>query len=463
MTFFGDPPGFGSSNAYDTYPLQSCAAPSQDSHGCPSMFAAHLSVSVVRRFLVIRDMLFDPFPRSVDDRLSVDAAHIHILLERQNGGGHQKQHKNSLHFFSVGHMSGADGVGSERTTPEGQLRRHYGRWTSRWTAEKEKKRHCPPQVRRRDRSPNDRSDEMRRCLQEIGTLKGHTKVVWAVAFSPDSSAVASGGGSGDNAVVLWDWASQQPRQVFREHTAGVCSVSFSADGHELASGSNDRTIVVRGLKEGSTARVLRGHADTVWSVCYSPTETNRLASASQDKMVKMWDTSTLECTATFEGHQHAVACVTFSPDGQTLATGSWDNTVRVWKVHGTAAVCVLRGHKYCAWTLAFMPDGQTLVSGSHDRSVRLWDLGSRTCIARLLGHQREVSAVQVLPMRSGSGDLLLASAGEDRMIKVWDLASKQCVCTWPAHEQEIYTLAAAGRNLVSGSEDRCIKLWRLVD
>ena len=74
---------------------------------------------------------------------------------------------------------------------------------------------------------------------------------------------------------------------------------------------------------------LRGHTEAVSSVAFSP-DGKRLASASTDGKVKVWDSQTGQETLSLKGHTHWVHSVVFSPDGKRLVSASHDLTVAVW-------------------------------------------------------------------------------------------------------------------------------------
>jgi WD40 repeat protein len=81
--------------------------------------------------------------------------------------------------------------------------------------------------------------------------------------------------------------------------------------------------------DARTAGGLGPHRGTVWSV--TALGDGRLASASHDKTVRVWDPNTGECLRVLEGHADRVNCVTALGDGR-LASASGDKTVRVWTI-----------------------------------------------------------------------------------------------------------------------------------
>ena len=105
-------------------------------------------------------------------------------------------------------------------------------------------------------------------------------------------------------------------------------------------------------------QTLEGHSREVTSVAFSY-DSAQLASASNDKTVKIWDASSGACLQTLEGHSNEVTSVAFSHDSAQLASASEDNTVKIWDA--SSGVCLQTLHiGRSLYKLSFAPNGSHL-------------------------------------------------------------------------------------------------------
>ncbi len=292
------------------------------------------------------------------------------------------------------------------------------------------------------------------------TLKGHTKPLLSVAFSPDSKTVATGGW--DTTIRLWDVATGKNTATFTGHAKEVRSVAFSPDGKTLASaGGNDLTIRLWEVATGKNFATLSGHEAIVASVAYSP-DGKILASGSWDRTIKLWDAATGKNVTTLNGHHEYVDCLVFSPDGKTLASGSADAAIKLWAITTGENTATLNGHSRRVSSVAFSPDGTVLGSASPDSTVRLWDMSSGKTISTLKSPSTVGSGGDVLVAFTPDGKTLI-TGGFCRKIKLWDVATGKGITIFSGDIWNAGCMAVSpdGKSLAcgSGDEDGTARLW----
>ena len=168
------------------------------------------------------------------------------------------------------------------------------------------------------------------------TLSGHTRPPAVLAFSPDSSHLASG--SWDHTIKIWQLDSSICTRTLEGHSKAIVSVAFSTNGRNLASGDVEGTIMIWEIDSGNCVRTIVREED-LWvdSVGYSP-DSRHLVSAFQDGRVTVWDVGTGTERMRFQRQTGSRLSVSFSSDGQYIVSGAPGTVVTIWHVDSGACI-----------------------------------------------------------------------------------------------------------------------------
>lgn len=174
----------------------------------------------------------------------------------------------------------------------------------------------------------------------LQTVTGHTDIINAVAFSPPNGnilATASFGGQ----IGLFTLKTKQQNFFTAHNGKDVNTVSFNASGTQLLS-TGDEEVRLWNLNSmpPTSSETYSKTTDLIWSAL-SPNG-KQIASVGRDQLVHVYSTSDQYTTYRLKGHQNTIYRVIFSPSGQQLATVSSDATLRVWDLHNGMELFSLR-------------------------------------------------------------------------------------------------------------------------
>jgi WD40 repeat protein len=238
-----------------------------------------------------------------------------------------------------------------------------------------------------------------------------------------------------------------------------------------------------------------GHAESVNCIVFSP-DGETIASAGNDRIIRLWNAHTGELLKTLTGHIENVNTIAFSPDGNTIASGSGrlvylgggedqgtcvGQEIRLWNPNTGEPIKTLIGHTSVVNSVAFSPNGNTIASGSGHwmgyegtysagEEIRLWNVDTGELLKTLTGHKNVVSSVAFSPDGNliVSGDWWyhwvnghLSSGAVGGEIRVWDAHTGELLKTLTGHTGEVSSVAFSpdGKTLASGRTDGTILLW----
>ncbi len=273
--------------------------------------------------------------------------------------------------------------------------------------------------------------------------------------------------------------SLTPRFLITASLNDVKRIVFSPDGHLLAttsggsSNSTDYAVRLWNVDEGTLRFTLEGHTGIVWDVSFSP-DGRRLASVSDDKKLRIWDTTTgvLAQVANLPGAANSVA---FSRDGKRLVIGvalGKDGRLYTFDLASGMLSGGIAAHAYSVPSLALSPDGGTLATmGTVDRTVKVW-------IADTL----EAGPLRTFSMGGQGGNVVFSPDGSTIAVGLCTKSTAGHPCTkgevWSwriADGVRPFNLVGAGglvqgvainpsgELLAGGATDNTIWIWRLAD
>ncbi|KAH7919821.1 WD40 repeat-like protein [Leucogyrophana mollusca] len=252
----------------------------------------------------------------------------------------------------------------------------------------------------------------------VSVFRGHTDVVWCVAYFPDGQHVAST--SGDKSVIIWDVGSGRQDGPPLQHASAVLWVAISPDGRRIASGLEGGGLAIWDALTRKVVHEIKGVG--VWRLAYSP-DGRWIATVLMGPggAVWLWDADTGGPFREPLESDGFVGCVAFSPDGSRITAGLWDGSFQVIDIAtGKSVVGPINGHTETVSSVVYSPDGHLLVTGSLDKSIRVWDSKTGMEVGKpMLGHEDDVYCISI----SADGRRI-ASAGLDRTVRVWDLETR---------------------------------------
>jgi len=257
----------------------------------------------------------------------------------------------------------------------------------------------------------------------------------AIAFSPDSRYVVSGGPS---PMRLWDLTNGAEMRRF-ETALPVFGIAISPDGTHLLAATaalmspnpQPCDFFVFDVPTGQTIHSFGIAADetdefgcVIWA---SPlfSRDGRAVLTGVDERVIIWDIATGTRLRTFGGHSASVSSIAISPDGHSVLSGDINGQVILWDMDSAQETRRMGGHDAIVSDVVFSPDGHSALTSSEDGSCILWDLATGEARRSYASTDSIVESVDI----SSDGHMVLAYEAGGQIV-VWEFTSGQVVRTF---------------------------------
>ncbi len=240
-----------------------------------------------------------------------------------------------------------------------------------------------------------------------------------------------------------------------DHNGPVNSVAWSPDGSRLATGSDDRTAKIWDSQNGGAPLHIFGHNGSVNSIAWSP-DGSHLATGSDDYTAKIWNSETGDLLHTLD-HDCWVTSIAWSPDGSSLATASEDRTAKIWDSQNGGAPLHTINHNSSVYS--WSPDGSRLATASKKWTSKIWNTQYDTFLQELTGHKKIILSMAWSP--DGSR---IATGSKDRTLRIWNSQTGALMNIVTDCNYSVSSVAWSpdGSRLATGSFDSSTaKIWNL--
>ena len=301
-------------------------------------------------------------------------------------------------------------------------------------------------------------------------LRGHTKSVLCLAIGKSNEIVVSGGEDGK--VKVWNFVQKILIANFDAHSNRVKSLIFTKDSKFIVSGGWDENVKIWKFKKKSlfmnisfkpdyvnavclnfNSQIIAGHGTKIsfYSMIYKRFEKSFkahdfqvsslflsksgrfLASAGQDRLVKLWEMSDLTLFKQFD-LKIDITSICLSVNDQSIIVGCENKTLKRILISGSE-VKEYQAHTDAVTCIKATTDNLYVITGGNDNDIRIWSLKERTNIAVLRGHTDWINALFVIPNNS-----FLISGGSDKVVRIWNLKNYKCEYELKASKLEITSI-----------------------
>ncbi|VEN35785.1 unnamed protein product [Callosobruchus maculatus] len=198
---------------------------------------------------------------------------------------------------------------------------------------------------------------------------------------------------------------------------------------------------------------------------------NRLITASQDQVIRVYDSSTVPYVSLHKIRARDVGWsiidIAFSPNNEQFVYTTWSSALHLCSVNDKNGIqeplsLIKNDRRFCVFAATFSSDGKEVLGGASDGCLYIYNLQERRRTLKIAAHAYDVNSVCF----ADDSSHIIYSGGDDGLVKVWDRRSlvestAKPVGVLAGHTDGVTFIDSRGdgRHLISNSKDQSIKLW----
>ncbi len=247
------------------------------------------------------------------------------------------------------------------------------------------------------------------------------------------------------------------RTIQTTHKKPIYKVIFLEEENKIVTCSDDYTIMVYDFITGNPLHTLTGHSDRIWNLI--KLKNGLLASCSSDTSIRVWNVEKLCCERVLQGHSGLVCCLMEMPN-LLLLSGSQDKSLKVWDLKSESKECArtVKNSSMGRIMTCILINKDEIACGS-EANIQVINFFDGTLKRTLTGHASLVRDLNLL----ADGNTLL-SGSDDKSIRMWNLAEGKCLKIFNGHTHSANKILLWSPTvIVSASDDHSIKFWNLED
>jgi WD40 repeat protein len=286
---------------------------------------------------------------------------------------------------------------------------------------------------------------------QIRLLEGHSKPIYAVAYSPDGKFIYTA--SFDRTVKVWDRVTGTVIRTFADHQNGVLSLAVAKNGQQFATAGLDRKIHLYDvpLRDPLANGGLGGDAV---GVAVSADGT-LLVTADKAPLLRLWNGVTGAHIRDFPGLTAPATSLFLTDDKKFVIVGTADGFVRAYDVEKGALIGTLAVPGVSA--LDVSTDGKSVATVGPDGALRISSWPNAGPLA-LAGHSQAITGVKI-----SKDGLKAITASIDQTVRQFELKTGKEVKAYAGQPGPVASLAVSDKFdlLATGNSTGQLKFWKL--